>query len=153
MADSKTVLKWVALGCGGALVLAVAGGVAMYHFVVKPARAKFQEAARDSGLDLSRGLQGLGGQAVDLALQGQRQFVLPLLPQEEVPSAIAMYQRLHRKASHMRQQDIEAINLVLQRYNQRMDEHRRGAMPLEAIREHSRAFVADLGKIEAQIPE
>jgi hypothetical protein len=153
MADSKTVLKWVALGCGGALLLAAAGGVAMYHFVVKPARAKFREATKESGLDFSRGFQGLGGQAIDLALQGQRQFVLPLLPKEDVPSAVAMYGRLHQKASHMRKEDIEGINAILERYNKRMDEHRRGQLPLDAIKEDTRAFVAELGKAEAQIPD
>lgn len=153
MADSKTVLKWVALGCGGALVLAAAGGVAFYHFVVKPAQARFREATKGANLDFSHGMQGLGGQAIDLALQGQRQFVLPLLPREEIPAAEAMYQRIHRKASHMRKEDIEAVSAVLDRYNKRMDEHRRGKLPLDAIKEDTRAFVADLGTVEAQIPE
>jgi hypothetical protein len=79
--------------------------------------------------------------------------VLPLLPKEEVAPAQAMYARLHKKASHMRKEDLEAINGALSRYNARMDEHRRGSRPMSELKEDTRALVAELGKVEAQIPE
>jgi hypothetical protein len=121
MADTKKIVLWVALGCGGLLFLSLATCVGVGYYAKKRLTA---EIAKDNpGLaeaiskgGITGGIKGGTGQMVAAAAAMYGGMVLvTTLPKEEQKEQLAVLERLAKVGTQLSLEDIEAIGKAMER--------------------------------------
>jgi len=120
MADTKKVVLWVALGCGGLLLLSLATCVGVGYYAKK--RITSELAKENPGLaeaiskgGITGGIKGGAGQMVAAAASMYGGMVLvTTLPKEEQKEHLAVLERLVKVGAQLSTEDIEAIGKAME---------------------------------------
>jgi hypothetical protein len=120
MADTKKVVLWVALGCGGLLFLGLATCVGVGYYAKR--RITSEIAKENPGLaeaiskgGITGGLKGGAGQMVASGASMYGSVVLVMtLPKEEQKEHLAVLERLVKVGAQLTTEDIEAISKAME---------------------------------------
>lgn len=115
------VLKWLLIGCGTLMVLALASCV-LVTYACRRAVNKMQAELEAKGVkvDTSHGVTGtmtsVAGAAMGMAAGAAGAQAIPSLPPEEQKEAQEVFKTLAEKGSRMDKADIEAYSAALKRF-------------------------------------
>ena len=119
MADTKKVVLWVALGCGGLLFLSLATCVGVGYYAKKKISAEIAKenpglAAAISKGGITGGIKGGAGQMVAAGVSMYGGMVLvTTLPKEEQKEHMAILERLVKVGPQLSTEDIEALGKAM----------------------------------------
>lgn len=142
------VVKWLLIGCGGLVLLMIlAMGTCAFisYRVVKNAQHEI-ESKTGGKIDTSHGIQGFAYSAATSSVQGMKPMMLMTLPKEEQPGAAKAFDDLAAKGGRFNPQDMNDLNLALQRYNEAIRVKTQAGQPAMDT-DASRAFVKDIQAI------
>jgi len=104
--------KWIAIGCGGLLVLLLAGGTAFYLLIWKPTKAKLTAA----GVDFSGDAQHLASSLLMVGLKQSKPRIMQALPADERADVEAALALLDRQAGKLKPEDFKELGEAFQTF-------------------------------------
>ena len=106
--------KWIAIGCGGVLVLGLAGGAALYFLVWRPAKTKLMAA----GVNFSGDAKQLASSLLVAGLKQAQPRIMQALPTNERAEVEAALTQLDRHASKLKPEDFKQLGDAFQAFTQ-----------------------------------